>query len=98
MCSNSISAVQTVILYKVYNPQQIAAQMEAEEEAKKEEERQARIEAKKALKQARENGEDIELDEKALSQKEINKRKIAEARKRMAEKYGEEYTEKEEDQ
>lgn len=96
--SNIISAVQTVILYKVYNPQQIAAQMEAEEEAKKEEERQARIEAKKALKQARENGEEVEADEKALSQKEINKRKIAEARKRMAEKYGEEYTEKEEDQ
>lgn len=96
--SNIISAVQTVILYKVYNPQQIAAQLEAEEEAKKEEERQARIEAKKALKQARENGEEVEADEKALSQKEINKRKIAEARKRMAEKYGEEYTEKEEDQ
>ena len=35
--------------------------------------------------------EDEEIDEKALSQKEINRMKLAAARRRDAEKYGEEY-------
>ena len=86
--SNLISMVQTVILNKFYNPQKIAAAEIAEEEAKKEAERQARIEAKKLAKE-----EGKETSEKALSQKEINKRKLAEARRRDAEKYGEEYVE-----
>lgn len=85
--SNLISMVQTVLLNKFFNPQKMAAQEIAAEEAKREEERQARIEAKKAAKQTGEG------DEKALSQKEINKRKLAEARRRDAEKYGEEYVE-----
>ena len=84
--SNILSVIQTILLNKYFNPQLIAAKEIAEEEAKREEERQARIEAKKA---ARESG----VDEKALSQKEINKRKLAEARRRDAEKYGEEYVE-----
>lgn len=91
--SNVIAAVQTIVLHKVYDPQKIAAELEAQEEQKKEEERQARIEAKKEAKQARLEGRDDEIGDEALSQKEINKRKIAAARKRMAEKYGEEYTE-----
>lgn len=89
--SNVISAVQTVILHKVYDPQKIAAELEAQEEQKKEEERQARIEAKKEAQLARKEGRADEITNEGLSQKEINKRKIAEARKRMAEKYGEEY-------
>ena len=91
--SNVIAAVQTIVLHKVYDPQKIAAELEAQEEQKKEEERQARIEAKKEAKQARLEGRADEIGDEALSQKEINKRKIAAARKRMAEKYGEEYTE-----
>ena len=38
-----------------------------------------------------EMAEDEEIDEKALSQKEINRMKLAAARRRDAEKYGEEY-------
>lgn len=91
--SNVIAAVQTIVLHKVYDPQKIAAELEAQEEQKKEEERQARIEAKKEAKQARLEGRADEIGDEGLSQKEINKRKIAAARKRMAEKYGEEYIE-----
>jgi hypothetical protein len=68
-----------------------AEEAEAAEEQKKEEERQARIEAKKEAKQARLEGRLEDITDEGLSQKEINKRKIAEARRRMAEKYGEEY-------
>ena len=89
--SNVISTIQTVILHKVYDPKKIAAELEAAEEQKKEEERQARIEAKKEAKQARLEGRLEDITDEGLSQKEINKRKIAEARRRMAEKYGEEY-------
>ncbi len=84
--SNIFSVVQTIVMNKYFNPQVLAAKEIAEEEAKREEERKLRIEAKKA---ARESGS----DDKALSQKEINKRKLAEARRRDAEKYGEEYVE-----
>ncbi len=85
--SNIFSVAQTILMNKFFNPQMLAAKEIAEDEAKREAERQARIEAKKA---AKESGEDRE---KALSQKEINKRKLAEARRRDAEKYGEEYVE-----
>ena len=89
--SNIIAGVQTIVLHKVYDPQKIAAELEAAEEQKKEEERQARIEAKKEAQQARKEGRTTEISDEALSQKEINKKKIAEARKRMAERTGEEY-------
>ena len=93
--SNVISIVQTVVMHKVYDPQKIAAEQAAAEEQKKEEERQARIEAKKEAQKARQEGRIEDIKEEALSQKEINKRKIAEARRRMAEKYGEEYIDEE---
>lgn len=89
--SNLISIVQTVVMHKVYDPQKVAAEQAAAEEQKKEEERQARIEAKKEAQKARQEGRTEDISDEALSQKEINKRKIAAARKRMAEKYGEEY-------
>ena len=91
--SNVISTVQTVIMHKIYDPQKIAAEQAAAEEQRKEEERQARIEAKKEAQKARQEGRVDDIKDEALSQKEINKRKIAEARRRMAEKYGEEYIE-----
>lgn len=91
--SNVISTVQTVIMHKIYDPQKIAAEQAAAEEQRKEDERQARIEAKKQANKARIEGRADEISDEGLSQKEINKRKIAEARRRMAEKYGEEYIE-----
>ena len=70
------------------NPKELAEKARKEAEERREAERQAKIEAKK---RARERGEtDIE---QALSQKEINRLKLAAARKRDAEKYGETYAE-----
>lgn len=86
--SNLLMAAQTILLNKFMNPTKLAEQARAEMEQRREQARKEKIEAKK---QARESGEtDIE---KALSQKEINRLKLAAARKRDAEKYGEEYKE-----
>lgn len=85
--SNLLMAVQTALLNKYMNPRELAAKAREEYEAKRERERKEKIEAKK---RARENGEDLD---KAMSQKEINRIKLAAARKRDAEKYGEEYVE-----
>ena len=83
--SNIISVIQTLLLNKYLNPQKLAAEEMARDEQKREEERKARIESKKLAKETGDTG--------ALSQKEINKRKLAEARRRDAEKYGEEFVE-----
>lgn len=85
--SNLLMAVQTALLNKYMNPRELAAKAREEYEVKRERERKEKIEAKK---RARENGEDLD---KAMSQKEINRIKLAAARKRDAEKYGEEYVE-----
>lgn len=86
--SNILMAVQTYLLNKFMNPKELAEKARKEAEERREAERQAKIEAKK---RARERGEtDIE---QALSQKEINRLKLAAARKRDAEKYGETYAE-----
>jgi len=69
------------------NPAEEIAKAAAEEERLKELERQERIEKKK---KAKEEGTKA-ADESGLSQKEINRRKLAAARKRDAERYGEEY-------
>ena len=81
---------QSLYLNKKYNPKKMAEQMAAEAEATKEEKRRARQEAKKRLAEGTATEEDQRA---ALSQKEINRRKLAEARRRDAEKYGEEYVE-----
>jgi YidC/Oxa1 family membrane protein insertase len=92
--SNLLSMIQAKILNKIYNPKEIAAKAKQELEERQERERLERIEAKKQLKEAAKkgnlNGEELP---KALSAKELNRRKLAEARKRDAEKYGEEYVE-----
>lgn len=85
--SNLLMALQSFLLNKFMNPKEMAEKAKIEYEQKKEEERQRKIEARKL---AKEQG--IELDE-GLSQKELNKKKLAEARKRDAEKYGDEYKE-----
>ena len=89
LLSNSLMMVQQWVLYKVYNPAEMAAAARKEMEERREQERKEKIEARK---QAKEKGEKIP-PEKGLSQKEINRLKLAAARKRDAEKYGEEYVE-----
>lgn len=81
--SNLVAIVQTYVLNKFWNPKEMAEKMKAEAEARREQERLEKIEAKK---RAKEEGRDI--DEKALSQKELNRQRLAEARRRNAEKYG----------
>lgn len=89
LISNICSCVQSYVLNRVMNPAEEIAKAKAEEEAMREAERLERIEQKK---KAREQGLK-DPGEKGLSQKEIARRKLAEARRRDAERYGEEYVE-----
>ena len=89
LISNICSCVQSFVLNKIMNPAEEIAKAKAEQEAQREAERQERIEQKK---KAREQGIK-DPDEKGLTQKEIARRKLAEARRRDAERYGEEYVE-----
>jgi len=77
--SNIIGMLNSMLMNKFYNPKEAAAKARAEMEERREAERLERIEAKK------------KDPNKGLSQKEINRRKLAEARKRDALKYGESY-------
>lgn len=85
--SNIFSGVQSYVLNKIWNPKEMAEKAKAEAEERRQKEREEKIEAKK---RAKELGEDTEA---ALSKKEQTRKKLAEARRRMAEKYGEEYIE-----
>ncbi|MCI8442092.1 MAG: YidC/Oxa1 family membrane protein insertase [Provencibacterium sp.] len=64
-----------------------------EQEKAKKEKNRAKREAAEAAAAAKAAQVDEELLQKALSEKEKNRRKLAEARRRDAEKYGEEYVE-----
>ena len=86
--SNILMLIQTILLNKFYNPAEIAAKFEEEERQRKEKERLEKIEAKKLLKETEGSAAAA-----ALSQKEINRQKLAAARKRQAEKYGDTYIE-----
>ena len=88
-----VQFIQSVCFNIFLNPKKLAEQAEAEAEAEKEAKRQKRIEAREKLKELqREKNEKYARNEDP-SQKEINKKKLAEARKRNAEKYGEAYEE-----
>lgn len=84
--SNIFVAIQSHILYKKYNPAKIVAKVREEMALRKEKEREERIEAKKRV--ASGEIQDESDIYKGMSQKEINKVKLANARKRDAEKYG----------
>ena len=84
--SNVFGCIQAIILNKIYNPKEVAEKLQAEAKERAERERQERIEAKKRAKEALKNGETVE-DTSFLSDKE----KIKVARRRYAEKYGDEY-------
>ena len=78
---------QTIILNKLYNPQKLREQAAAEIDLKN---KVVSVEAVKEKVIDEETGE-------VLTQKEINRRKLAEARKADALKYGEEYKEDDDD-
>ena len=85
--SNLFMMAQTLILNKFYNPREMAEKAKREAEERREKERLERIEAKKKARSG-----DAQAQARAKSQKEINRQKLAAARKADAEKYGDVYT------
>ncbi len=120
--SNILSGVQSVVLFKLYNPEKYKAEYQAQLEA---EEANRRLEREKRRKKKLARGEELsdeDLEEEELRRrqedkksaarspeeeqaakerakeeyltaKELNRRRLAEARRQDAEKYGEEYAE-----
>ncbi len=78
--------IQTVVLNKLFNPAVLREQAEAELKAMN---KVINVDAIKVV--------NADGTEETLSQKEINRRKLAAARKADAEKYGEEYNESDDD-
>ncbi len=107
--SNLFSLLSTYLLHKIWSPERVAARLEADKAAgkvkkKKESKFQqmmreaasqqtAEANGKKVVTKAKEVTRPVEQEYEGLSQKEINRRRLAAARKRDAEKYGEEYVE-----
>lgn len=79
---------QQLILNKLYNPEKLREQERIKMEAAKEKKKSAAV-VKKV--------EDGKVIEKQLSQKEADKQRLAAARKRDAEKYGDEYVDVDDD-
>lgn len=81
--SYAFGIAQTLVLNKLYNPQKLREQ--ALQEYNEQHKNKKAVEAA-AVKVVNENGK-----EETVSQKELNRRRLAEARRAQAEKYGEEY-------
>lgn len=103
--SNLFSGLTTFLLHKIWSPERVNAKLEADKAAgklknKKPSKFQQALKAAQEQ-QAAQNGttkpkktSTVEKESyEGLSQKEINRRRLAAARKRDAEKYGEEYVE-----
>lgn len=84
--SYAFGIVQTLLLNKLYNPAELRKQAAAEWEAQNKASKKEKVVEAEAVKVTDENG-----NEETLTQKELNRRKLAAARKAQAEKYGEEY-------
>jgi len=94
MYTNIVSIGRTLLMNKIYNPAEMAKKAKEDHERRKEEEREQRAKEKAEARQRIKDGKATDEDnEKSMSAKEIARRKLAEARKRDAEKYGEEYVE-----
>lgn len=94
---NILSFVQSIVLYTVYSPEKMKAQVEKEREARKKKKPSRYQQAMAAARQ--QSGEAVKKDSPAdqpelLEDGMTAAQRIALARKRMAEKYGDEYDEK----
>jgi YidC/Oxa1 family membrane protein insertase len=87
--SNLVGFGQNIIMNKIFNPKEMAEKARQEAEERREKERAERIEAKKRAKE-------LGQDDPAYLKVQASKR-LAEARRRDAEKYGEAYEEDQED-
>ena len=91
----ALAIVQSLVLQKLYNPAKLRAEAEQKFKERKLKERQVTT---TAVVTDAESGEEKTITKtETLSQKEINRKKLAAARKADAEKYGEEYHEDDED-
>lgn len=102
--SNLLSGVQTFVLYKVWSPERVAAKYERDKAAGKIKEKKPSkfqqamraAQEQQAQQQSGARQRTLPAQYEGMTQKEINelnRRRLAEARRRDAEKYGEEYVE-----
>lgn len=100
--SNCFMGLQSFILYKVYTPEKMEAILERDREKKKGKKKKSRFQQAMQQAQTTQAGAskpDLQEDENGMvtykgeqiSKKEADRRRLAEARKRDAEKYGETY-------
>ena len=92
-----VQFIQSVAFNIFLNPKKLAEQAEAEAEAAREAKKQQRAEAREKLKELQREKNAKYLQNEDPTQKEINKKKHAEARKRAAEKYGDTFEEVKDD-
>ena len=91
----ALGIVQTIVLQKLYSPDKLRAEAEQKMKERKLKDRQVTTTA--VVTDADTGEEKTVTKTETLSQKEINRRKLAAARKADAEKYGEEYHEEDDD-
>lgn len=102
--SNLLMVAQTVILYKVYTPEKVSLLLEADAKkgkAKRPSAMSRYMQAQQAAAQGTTQADPVpsdaetfvQVEGESISKKELNRRKLAEARRRDAEKYGETYVE-----
>ena len=92
--SYAVGIIQALLLQKFYNPAKIREKVEAEYKANRK--KQQEVVTTAVVTDAETGKETVVKKTETLSQKEINRRKLAEARKADALKYGEEYNEDDE--
>ncbi|MBQ2798136.1 MAG: membrane protein insertase YidC [Ruminiclostridium sp.] len=92
--SYAVGIVQSLLLQKFYNPAKLREKAEAEFKANRK--KQQAVTTTAVVTDAETGKEKVVTKTENLSQKEINRRKLAEARKADALKYGEEYNEDDE--
>ena len=85
--------IQSFFFNIFLNPKKLAEQAEAEAEAAREAKKQQRAEAKEKLKELQRERSTKYAQNETPEEKELNKKKLAEARKKAAEKYGDSYEE-----
>ena len=95
--SNIFSFIQTIVLTKVYSPEKMKAKVEAEMAEKKKKKKQSPSRYQQAMAAARAQqggGTDVQESDVVTEPEELTaSQRLALARKRMAEKYGDEYDE-----
>ena len=91
----ALGIVQSLVMQKLYSPEKLRA--EAEEKMKERKLKERQVTTTAVVTDANTGEEKTVTKTETLSQKEINRRKLAAARKADAEKYGEEYHEEDDD-